>query len=294
MPARFLAFLAALAALAPVPPAGAHGDRSPAIARTLVLAPTGVGGASVAAAGTTACGTRGSEGNLPDPVTAHQTQVIYFVPAGACDQALDGPTLASSMASLNAWLTAQGSKPMRLDRTSTGALDAVFLRGEKQASTYGGVADIASEIGPRGFAASYKRYLIFAAVDLNGTCGEAEYPGSYAAVFLDSDTGCGTRDFGNGTLAGAGKAEVVSGQEAIHNDGIVDLLAPHDCLPFFAHVCTPGLFLSRSLDPETADVMYPFVTGVKLSQKVLDRGHDDYFKTALPVTDLNDSTFFGS
>lgn len=292
MKPRAAAQLAAVSlAVAAFAPAQAHDPVR--IVRTLVLEPTGASAASVAAAAT-ACGTRGSEGNQRDVTAADQTQVIYFVPRTFCDEGLDGTPLANSMKSLNAWLVSQGARPMRLDKTSTGALDIVFLRAAQGPSAYEGLDGIAQEIGARGFNAPNKRYLIFAALDFDAVCGEAEFPGAYAAVYLNSDAGCGTRSFGNGTVSGAGKAEIVSGQEAIHNEGIVGFLAPHNCVPFLAHVCTPGLVLAQSLDPERVDLMFPFVVGLKLGAKVLDRGRDDYFKAPLAIPDLDESTFFGS
>ncbi len=297
---RFVAL--ALACLGTALPATAHGPTHgvvPKIARSLALNVTGISAAETVTPLATC--SRGSEPDVADTTTLNRTQIIYFVPAGKTDECLDSLQLINSMNSLNAFFVTQTLGALRIDRTSTGAMDIPFVRGQKNQDGYSGVGDIATELKNRGYDKPGKRYIIFAADDEGGICGEAEYPGRYAAFFLDSDSGCGTRSFGNGTLEGAGAAEVVSGQEILHNDGIVDLLAPNGCqvsLLHYGHVCTPGGILAElgNLDPESRDIMFPYVTGLRLSQKVLDRNRDDYFKVAAPwaflITDLNRSPYF--
>lgn len=260
-----------------------------------------------ATATTLACGTRLSEVDATD-ANIERWQVIYFVPKNACDEQLDirptlttKSTLEKSINSLNAWLVREGSRPMRIDHTPAGYMDIVFLRGNK--TSYADIDDISAELSSRGYAKSFERYIIFAATKSSASdaiCGEAYWPGEYAVTYLNSTAACGTRGFGNGTISGAGTSEVVTGQEALHNEGVVYLVAPHQCviglsipLPTgIGHVCTPGLWLTPSLDPEGKDIMYPYVFGQKLSAKQLDPGHDDYFKTPL-IEDLDESGYFG-
>ncbi|MGH2829339.1 MAG: hypothetical protein ACRDJM_02535 [Actinomycetota bacterium] len=252
------------------------------------------------------CSPRSSEPNAADVGPATQTQIIYFVPNGEIDECLDQGPLIGSMNSLNAFFSAQGLGALRVDRVSnptTGAMDIPFVRGNNTQGSYTGVSPIASELSSRGYNVSGKRYIIFATVDRGGVCGQAEFPGRYAVFFLNSAEGCGVRDFGDGTLAGAGAAEVVSGQEILHNEGVVSLFAPNGCqvsLLHFGHVCTPGGVLVEfgQLDPESVDIMFPYaIPGLRLSQKVVDRNRDDYFQTSdniwpVNLIDLEDSPYF--
>lgn len=305
MPSRIRLIAAAVIAAGALHPAGAHEppDRVPRIAGTLVLPGTSTQEPAPAAVAPAGCVQRTtSETNAADTVPGRQTQVVYFVPKDRIDECLDGSALPNSMRSLNAFFSAQGLGPLRLDLAAGGVIDIPFVRGNSNQSAYDGVGDLEAELRARGFNSSTKRYVVFAAIGLGGTCGEAEYPGDYAAFFLDSAAGCGVRNFGDGTLAGAGAAEVVAGQEILHNEGVVDLLAPNGCqvsLGHFAHVCTPGGVLVEfdRLDPEYVDIMFPFaIPGVRLSQKVLDRNRDDYFKVrpayGFLLTDLEDSLYF--
>jgi hypothetical protein len=66
----------------------------------------------------------------------------------------------------------------------------------------------------------------------------------------------------------------------------------HHCWAFQFHICTAaaGAVLD-TLDPESADVMFPFVT-VPLRNKVLDGDHDDYYEHPFPSRDFSDNPFF--
>jgi hypothetical protein len=82
-------------------------------------------------------------------------------------------------------------------------------------------------------------------------------------------------------------------QEMIHNDGQVTLTAPHDCvvsLLAFGHVCTGPLWASPATDPESTDVMFPYV-GLPLNEKQLDADNLDYFRHPFPFRDLEDSPY---
>lgn len=257
-----------------------------------------------------ACTPRGNtdEANVADVGDSHQTQIIYFVPQGVTDECLDidsavSRSLVDSFNSLNAWYVREGIGPLRLDRTSTGAMDIPFVRGNQPASFYTGVSSFTSELGSYISGNPSKRLIIFAAVDRGGVCGQAEWPGRFAAFFLDSVEGCGVRDFGDGTLAGAGAAEVVAGHEILHNEGAVSLVAPNSCtvgLLHYGHVCTPGGVLVEfgRLDPESVDMMFPYaIPGFRLAEKVLDRNRDDYYQTGdniwpFSLVDLEDSLYF--
>lgn len=303
---KFLA-LAMLVALAvsTAPVRANHGGSVPRIAQFSVL-PSLTSSASASgkfvAMATCVPRTISQEADAADSVNGPQTQVIYFVPQGKPDQCLDQDHIIRAMNGINDFFVKQGLGKLRLDRSGL-AIDIPFIRGQKSESGYAGVDDYRNELAARGYNDSNKRYIIFAADNEGGVCGEAEWPGRFAAFFLDSSAGCGVRDFGNGTAAGSRGAEVVVAHEILHNDGAVSLFAPNGCqvgVLRFAHVCTPGGVLAEfgTLDPEYRDVMFPFaIPGVFLSNKVLDRNHDDYFKVTTPflgpmLVDLEDSIYF--
>lgn len=236
-----------------------------------------------------------------DPVDADQTHVIYFVPKDKPNQDLDalGGPIRDSLRSIRAWFSAQtapNAKRPRFDMTSTGQFDITFVQGQQNADQYTTLDSIRNEIQPN-FKAPNKRYMIFAAVDRGATCGEGYFPippvydqGQYSAVYLDS-SGCHMRDFGDGTIAGSGRADRVAIHEWLHNEGIVAPDAPHHCASNPNHVCTGPLWVMDGLDPEQADLMFPYVSG-GLKDAVLDIDHDDYLDTPWPwITNLRDSPF---
>lgn len=307
---RVLWMAAALAVVGTTWPAPAH-DRGLRLTRLVALthAGAGSGGASAPPATTGRPRTARYTVDAPDVVRGNQTHIVYFVPRDRRDERLDvNGAIAGSIGSMRAWFRNQSGRSPRLDLRRGGALDITFVRGRMPAAEYPSLDDISDELVARGFRIGAKRFLVYAALPTGGVCGEAEYPvppldrtlGSFSAVYLDATRECGTRDFGNGTLSGAGRAEVVAAQEWLHNEGLVPLVAPHQCtspslsipIPLaVGHVCTGPLTFFEGLDPEEPDVMYPFVTGLRLGQKVLDRGHDDYFRHSLPTADLADSAW---
>lgn len=231
---------------------------------------------------------------------SYVTDVVYFVPRDRPDQGLDvDGTISASIGSMLGWFNAQmGSQP-RMQRTASGAFDIVFVSGNKAASAYARLSDITSELASRGFKSATKRYLVFAAVNEGNVCGEGDYPlqpgasGHYAVTYLDSSAACGARDFGNGSAAGAGKAEAITAHEWLHMEGIEPLLAPHVCATSLYHVCTAALWEIPSLDPEETDVVFPIIN-LPLSQKVLDRGRDDYLDAPWPwIPNLRSSLWLG-
>lgn len=292
-------------------PSGAHhngmGGHIPRIGQFTALDLKGVQTESAQGPEILACTPRtADEANQADVGDSHQTQIIYFVPQGVVDECLDqdaavSRSLVDSFNSLNAWYVREGIGALRLDRTSSGAMDIPFIRGNNPASSYTGVSSFEAELNP--YLVNNKRFIIFAAVDRGGVCGQAEWPGRFAAFFLDSTEACGVRDFGDGTLAGAGAAEVVAGHEILHNEGAVSLVAPNSCtigLLHYGHICTPGGILVEfgRLDPESVDMMFPYaIFGFRLGEKVLDRNRDDYYQTSdnlwpFALVDLANSPYF--
>lgn len=260
-------------------------------------------------------GTTGSAGSYasrattdkPDAKSGKQTHLIYFVPSDRPDEKLDtNGRIARSFDSIRAWFRAKsgGLRPRADLRRVTGKSgkatvhDVTFVRGNRDAAEYGtdptssALADLKTELRQKGFNKANKRYLIYAALDQDNVCGQGFWPHdepggtpqtNYAVLYLDSDAGCGARDFGDGTVSGAGRAEAVALQEWIHTEGLVYPVSPAaltctiDYVPLPAHVCTGALALLPGLDPEETDVMFPFATDLTLAQKALDRGSPDYF-----------------
>jgi len=250
----------------------------------------------------------------PDTQDGRLVHVVYFLPADKPDESLDvAGVLDVSVAAQNAWLAREtGGRRWRFDTFSFDATvdgaaqritayDVTFVRSSRSSSELRDITTIDDELVAAGLTQTDKRYLIYAAVDGNGSCGSAYYPlgqptnsaadGKYAGVYLDSSTGCRARDFAT-SVGSPGMTETIAQQEIMHNDGVVPLSAPHQCLPNYLHVCTPGLALT-GLDPERFDILFPFV-GVPLRDKKLDLGRDDYFQAPSTIRDLARSPFLTS
>lgn len=243
----------------------------------------------------------------PDEGPGSKIHVIYLVPSNGKDERLDVTgTLDCSLRAMNQWFQQQSNNlrwrldtfPMKApgpgERTRVDAVDVTYVRSSKPRSQLSSLSDVQTELEGLGFDRPGKRYLSFVAGgDNSGVCGDAAYPvldtsgrpadGKYSQVYLFSVKACRAHDFG---IPGRPSyAEAIALQELIHNDGMTPAGAPHSCawVPPVAHLCTPGVGIAAAeLDPESADVMFPFVSG-PLSDKVLDRGNDDYFRFPVPT-----------
>lgn len=230
-----------------------------------------------------------------DAVDGNQTHLVYFVPRDRGDSHLDTDgTIVRSAASILDWFSHWMGRRPRLDRLSTGTPDVSFVAGARVAASYRAMGTesyldaIAAELQAKGFDDRSKRYLVYAEIPSARTCGEGFWPGHVAAVYLEASPSCGARDFAGGaSWESAGRVEAVAAQEWIHNEGIVAAAAPHACPVALGHVCTGPLALT-TIDPEQADVMFPYINR-PLSAKLLDPGRDDYFGHSLPTPDLRDS-----
>lgn len=251
----------------------------------------------------------------PDLHDGHLVHVVYLVAADADDARYDvDGTLACSIQTQNEWFRKQSGLEWRWDtavvdttdpndpnrRVET--LDVTFIRSTHSSAELAGAAQVSAELEVRGFDTKGKRYLTYVEGGNNsGVCGDAFYPlassppasdGQYAQVYLDSVDGCGARDIGSPSVGG-GLSEAIAQQELIHNDSMTPIGAPHTCtnagIPY-GHVCTGPLFVLPEVDPEGRDVMFPYVY-FPLRDKVLDRGHDDYFGHSLPIGLLDRSPY---
>lgn len=230
--------------------------------------------------------------------------ILYLVPTDARDMSIDfnGVLDCSVMAQMEWFREASDGLEWRLDTYHRGRaelVDVTYVATEKTRAELAGAFDVMDELRILGFADEDKRYLTYVqSGDGTGLCGDAIYPinasedpvdGKYAQVYLESIAECRATEFG--VPGKPSFSETIAQQELIHNDGMVPIGAPHNCwtASLVGHVCTPGLGLTQ-LDPETADVMFPYV-GLPLSQKQLDPGNDDYFRHLLPIRDLQGSIY---
>jgi hypothetical protein len=248
----------------------------------------------------------------PDVNGLSSLHVIYMVPADGVDEELDlDGTLDAAMASMNAWfLRETPGRQLRLDvfgfPNGSAALDVTFVRGEKTQAEYAAHADgvfvaITDELEQRGWNddPGLKRYVVYygGPAESTNVCGTAYYNtlgtdyAQWSVVFLDAATGCGAREFGTPEM-GAGRSEAIAVQEMLHNEALARPQSPHHCWAFQGHLCTAAAGAALGdLDPESFDVLFPFVT-YTLEEKVLDIDHDDYYEHPAPWNDLSDSPFF--
>ncbi len=256
-----------------------------------------------------------SEVDRPDIVEGPSVHVVYLVAADSPDQLLDARgTLNCTIEAQNQWLEEQSGLRWNIDtflhqRHKNGrtiiseAVDVSFVRSSIPAAKLGGATAVRDELKRLGFAQPGKRYLTYVMGGYTTFCGDAIYPvsahtdgnpdGIYAQVYLSSTNACKAQWFGR--PGEASWSDAIAQQELLHTEGLAPIGAPRSCpmvLPF-AHICTAALFYTEEslrLDPERVDLMYPYVS-LPLSEKVLDRGHDDYFAHDLPLADLADSPY---
>jgi len=243
-------------------------------------------------------GTRAT-GDRADVRGGSLVHVVYLVPKNKADESLDrNGILECSLRAQQEWFGQQTGLRWRFD-TYEGLIDITYVKSNNlNAADLDNADEISAELRRRGFDRDGKRYLTYVAsgpAGLTGSaiCGSAYYPertgtgpvdGKYAQVYLDSGPSCRARDFGR--PGAPSYSEVIAQQELMHNDGIVPLVAPHQCAVVLYHVCTATLSwlhaVAGDVDPESVDIMFPYV-GRPLGQKVVDVGHDDYFAHPNPM-----------
>lgn len=256
-----------------------------------------------------------SKVDRPDIVEGPSVHVVYLVAADSPDQLLDATgTLNCTIEAQNQWVEEQSGLRWNFDtfvherrrkgKTITSReVDVTFIRSSLPAAELGGATVVRDELIRLGFAHPDKRYLTYVMGQYTTFCGDAIYPvsvhaderrdGIYAQVYLSSTNACNAQWFG---IPGQPAwSDAIAQQELLHTEGLTAIGAPRSCpivLPF-AHICTAALFYTEEsfeLDPERVDLMYPYVS-LPLSEKVLDRGNDDYFDHDLPLADLADSPY---
>jgi hypothetical protein len=253
---------------------------------------------------------RVTEDRLPDLNVGSQAHAIYFVPSDAVDQTLDtNGTIEDSILSTKGWQQAQtGGRHIRLDMyddRGTPRLDITFVRGNLTAAEYAATGDafttVTDELEARGWTAdpAIKRYYVYyeGPAESANICGTAYVNtlgtsfAQWTVVWLGASPGCGARDFGT-PETGPLMSESILMHESVHNEGMVRPESLHHCAAFQFHLCSAlaGAAL-ETLDPESYDLMFPFVT-YPLKDKALDRGRDDYYNHPFLSRDLADSPFW--
>lgn len=241
-----------------------------------------------------------AEADRPDLTTAAKVHTIYMVPSDGVDNQLDlDGTLAAALEATNVWFAREsGGRRWRMDMfeyRNELHHDISFVRGLKTAAEYadpngdGAFTTITNELNARGWNAygGVKRYLIYyeGPAEVAGICGTAYYTlgsgyAQYSVVFLGAAAGCGARDFGD-PENGPGTSEAIAVQEMLHNEGLVRPESIHHCAANQGHICTAQAGsqltrVSRGLDPESVDALFPYIT-FPLRDKKLDPGRDDYY-----------------
>ncbi len=174
-----------------------------------------------------------------DDVTGYQVHVMYVLPSGGVDNALDTKgVIAQSVAAMQAWFVGQTRGPrLRLD-TLDGALDITFARLRRsQAELFGfgvNIRDrIEEELRERGYIQPRKIYAVY--YDGNAVvCGSGPWPpdliGSVAAMYLRG-TPKGARPCAENPFAARtatpGYWEYSLAHEILHTIGVVAECAPH-------------------------------------------------------------------
>ncbi len=256
----------------------------------------------------------------PDEVAGRQIHIVYVLARNLPDDHYDeAGVLEDSARSQNAWMRQQtGTQEWRLDTYTFSwddpetlevedvpvqAVDVTTIETGKHEDALDSVGELRTELAARGLNDPNKRYIVYAASNAGGVCGSAfwtldprpdSFDGQYSGIYLYSSSGCRAREFApNATTPSY--AETIAMQEMIHNDGMVPMTAPHNCVVSalaYGHVCTGPLWAS-GLDPERFDVMYPYV-GLPLNQKLLDQDRLDYYGHPFPVRDLDSSPYLTS
>ncbi len=215
----------------------------------------------------------------PDGVSGPQVHVMYVLPRGAPDRALDTDVdIAFSVAAFQSWLIQKTSLAFRFDLYQ-GVLDVTFFQlsrtdAEMRAFGAGVVTEIERQLAQAGQLQPTKRYLLYYDGGSTYACGGAAWPplvpGQAAAMYLGA---CQAGGLVRTSGAFPGYWEFAALHDLIHTLGIVATAAPNHTAAYPGHV------------PEPQDLMYSGPTPWQIGYStVVDVNHDDYFGPTLPVT----------
>lgn len=227
------------------------------------------------------CGSGESPIDRPDVITGRQIHVIYAVASDGSDTfPAVSQTMTTDVASITSWW--QGQDPTRIPNFDQAAfaagtcldLSVVRLPVAQAALTGAGAENafqlVGNELEAAGFQNPYKKYLVYydgppVQDDVCGTGGGEFATGpAFAIVWLQGCPGIPT--------------DSIAAHELLHALGALPAGAPHACPGDSGHPCDSPL-----------DVLYPYNSGLPLSQLYLDWGHDDYYAHSGSWIDIQDS-----
>jgi hypothetical protein len=212
----------------------------------------------------------------PDDISGPQVHVMYVLPRGAPDRALDTEVdIAYSVAAFQAWLTQAARLAFRLDLYQ-GVLDVTFFQvsrtdAEMQSFGAGVVSEIERQLAAAGQLQPTKRYLLYYDGGSTYACGGAAWPpsvpGQAAAMYLRA---CQAAPLVRTPGAFPSYWEFAALHDLVHTLGIVATGAPHHTAAYPGHV------------PEPQDLMYSGAAPWQIGNgTVVDVNNDDYFGPAL-------------
>lgn len=224
------------------------------------------------------CGAPSQVDRTPNLSAGFPVHWIYAVPSDGADRLGSlASTMQTDAESIDAWWRRED--PTRTPRNdlaqfSCGAqLDLTTLRLQRSS------AELASEesfelildgIAAASFRSRFTKYLVYfdGPVANDQVCGRGGSDRSgfgLAVVYIQSCSGVHTA--------------AVAAHELLHTFGAVPAGASHDCpAPNDSHTCDT-----------TSDLMYPFISDVRLEEKLLDPGRDDYYGHSAGFGDSQDS-----
>ncbi|MDB5769985.1 MAG: hypothetical protein JWM42_359 [Burkholderia sp.] len=177
----------------------------------------------------------------PDDIQGSQVHVIYAIPGGGVDRAMDlGDGLANSSASYNSWLAGQtGGRRLRFD-TYQGNLDVTFARLPKTDADYDAFGNrkrdsIEADLAQLGMLKPNKIYAVYYDGNNVNTCADAPHPpgfqGQVAVLYLRGAVPgykpCHENAFAASPDAPPGYLDFTMLHELLHTLGAVDDRAPN-------------------------------------------------------------------
>jgi Divergent InlB B-repeat domain len=227
------------------------------------------------------CGAASQVERAPNTVAGNPVHWVYAIPSDSQDRlATLGSVMQTDAEETDAWWRAQD--PTRAPRNDLSQfacgpqLDITTVRlteSTAQLAPLGGrFAAMFNALGAAGLRSSFTKYIVYydAPVDDDDVCGQGGSDSSgfgLAVVYYQSCVGVSTA--------------AVGAHELLHTLGAVPQVAPSHCPDENdGHTCD---------DPN--DLMYPSISDVPLSSKVLDPGKNDYYGHGGAWLDTQDSAW---
>ena len=217
----------------------------------------------------------------PDDSDLPQIHLVYAIPAGGVDRALDtNGAIRTSIESISYWFNAESDGlNLRWD-TYKGELDITFFQlalNEDAVTAFGAfVRDVLEQqLNAAGAIRPNKQYMVFYDGGSTYSCGGGAWPpliyGVVSAMYLQGEPpgaiGCTTNTLGASPTA-TGYLDIAMLHEFIHSLGL-------------ASTCAPNHHLSGHVSDSANDLMWSGDAPWDLPPR-LDIGNDDYFRHGNP------------